>query len=356
MKKTKIPIGVIGLGRIGWKYHCSVLHKHPDFELSGVADSESERCSEAEHVYHCPAFTNYQRLLESGKLKAVVVASPTHLHREMAEAALKQGLHVMLEKPMASNAGEAEAISRTASRMKRRLTVYQPHRAAAYFQQIRHMVKSGKIGKVYHVRRGMFSFARRNDWQSLRKFGGGILNNYGAHAIDQVLQLAGYDIRRVFCKLRRVASLGDAEDVVKILLETREGILGELDINQACAQPLYEFEVIGTSGVITYTNGSFNVRWFSPEKLALKTLNRKLASAERQYPSDQVDFHDEDFPVDQKYEVDVYRDFARSIRTRSEPFVKAKEVVSLMKVIEKCKKDSRRITVTPLESGVSRSQ
>ncbi len=266
----------------------------------------------------------------------------------MASAALRQGLHVMLENPMAETVCDGEAIVRTARACRRVLTVYQPHRVAAYFQHVRRLIDAGQIGTVYHVRRGMFGFVRRNDWQSLRKFGGGMLNNYGAHALDQVLQLVGYDVRRVFCGLRRVASLGDAEDVVKIVIETKRGLIGEVDINQACAQSLYALEVIGTTGVIALQAGQLHVRRFLRAELKPKRLDRKLASAHRQYPSDQVAFKDETIPVDQQCAVDVYCDFARAIRTGTAPFVDPRETLALLRIMAQCRSDAGRIRVTPL--------
>jgi len=214
-------MGVAGLGRIGWPFHCAQIAAHPEFTLAAVQDLEEDRRTEAEDKYGARGYIRFEQMLKEEKLDAVAIATPTHLHREMAEAAFAAGCHVMLEKPMAPNAADAAAIVRAAARRARVLTVYQPRRAEAYFQHLRSLLSAGVIGDVYHVRIGMFQFTMRNDWQALRRFGGGMLNNYGAHALDQVLQLIGYDIRRIFCALRIVASVGDCrrrgEDRARIL-------------------------------------------------------------------------------------------------------------------------------------------
>lgn len=348
MKKKPLKIGVIGLGRIGWDFHCPALVKHHDFVLAGVVDTLPERCAEAKARYGCPAFADYRELLEKVPLDAVVVASPTHLHLPMAVAALKQGIHVLLEKPMALDAKEAAAIERAARRYRRVLTVYQPHRMAAYFQHLKRLIDSGVIGKVYHIRRGLFSFSQRNDWQSLRRFGGGMLANFGAHGLDQVLQLAGCDIDRVFCRLGRVASLGDAEDVVKVVIQTRAGVLGEVDINQACVMPLYEFEVLGTTGAISLKGRELHVRSFLPAQLPTRQLEQGLASAGRQYPAGGPTCKDQVIPVDERYAVDVYADFARAIRNGTQPQVKPQESVSLIDLIDRCRRTSGDMVVTPI--------
>ncbi|MFO7535884.1 MAG: Gfo/Idh/MocA family oxidoreductase [Kiritimatiellia bacterium] len=340
----KIRVGVAGLGRIGWGFHAKNLAKHADYELVAVTDVESERRTQAELELGCKAYADFAEMIANADLEAVVIATPTHLHREMALQAFDKGLHVLLEKPMALNREEARDIVQAAASAGRMLTVYQPHRLAAYFQHLRQIVQSGKIGRVYWVRCGMFNYARRNDWQSLLKFGGGMLSNYGAHGVDQILGLVGFEVKRVFCDLQRVATLGDAEDVAKIVLETRQGVVGEVEISMASALNPYKLLVWGTHGGIMYSRGvsagHFDVRWFEPAQLPPKELNEKLASANRQYPSDPIAFIEEKIAPDPSRGIDVFADFALSIRTGTPPTVKPEETLVVMDVLDRCRKDS----------------
>ena len=345
MPPARIRIGVAGLGRIGWSFHAVALAKHRDYRLVAVADPEADRRKEAEGAFGCAAYTDYYDMLDQAELDAVVVATPTHLHKDMAVAAFKSGRHVMLEKPMAMNLREAQSIARAADKAGLKLTIYQPHRAHAYFQHLLRIIDSGKLGPVYWVRRGMFSFARRNDWQSLRKFGGGMLNNYGAHAIDQVLDLIGHDVKRVFGDMQRAASVGDAEDVVKLVIETKTGVVGEVNISQASAIRPYELLVWGTCGGIMYRNKQLEIRYFDPRSLPAKSVNASLASENRQYPSDDIEFIDETVPVDPSFQIDVYADFAKAIRKDTDPLVRPEETLSVMRVMKQCRESSGRIRV-----------
>jgi len=290
-------------------------------------------------------------MLRDSALDAVAIATPTHLHRSMSVEAFRAGCHVMLEKPMAPNAEEAAAIVREAARRKRILTVYQPRRADASFQHLSRMISSGLIGDVYHVRIGMFQLALRNDWQALRKFGGGMLNNYGAHALDQLLQLIGYDVRRLFCSLRIVASAGDAEDVVKIVLETGSGALGEIDINQASTSNPYYLDAWGTRGTISLPPSDkehFTVRHFPLSAVRPRKLDAGLASPGRLYPSGDPHVKEKRIAVDPGLGVDVYADLARAIRTGAAPFVSPEEPLAVMRLIDQCREESGRILKTPL--------
>jgi len=342
----RIRIGVAGLGRIGWHFHCRQIVESRDFDLAAVADPEAERRREAEAACGCASFSSVERMLDGAELDAAVIATPTHLHKPHALAALRKGLHVYLEKPMAMDLAEARAIVRAAARARRALSVYQPHRAGEYFQHILRIVRSGRIGRVYHVRIGAFRYVRRDDWQSLRKYGGGMLNNYGAHALDQALFMTGYDVRQVFCNLRRVAALGDSEDVVKVVYETRRGMVGEVEINQACVTNPFEFEVYGTRGVIEKLGRDLKVSSFSPRSLKPKRLRRALAGADRKYPKDDVKTREWTIPVNPRYRIDVYKDLASAIRRGTPLLVDPKETLEVMKLMDRCRKASGRIVAT----------
>lgn len=86
MKKRKLRIGVVGLGRAGWYFHCLPISEHPDFKLVGVVDPEKDRRIEGEKTFNCASFESYERMLNSVDLDAVVIATPTHLHKEFARA------------------------------------------------------------------------------------------------------------------------------------------------------------------------------------------------------------------------------------------------------------------------------
>lgn len=345
MPREKIRIGVAGLGRIGWDFHCREIAKHPQFKLAAVQDVKAERLREAEQVHGTRTFRDFSSMLHDADLDVVVVATPTHFHKPMSLEALRKGCHVFLEKPMAANGTDAAAIVRAAKRCDRIVTVYQPLRASAYFQHLKKILASGIIGQVYHVRVGGFRYARRNDWQAMCRFGGGMLNNYGAHSLDQLLQLIGYDVKRVFANLRVAASLGDADDVVKVLLETRNGTIGELDINQASTIDPYVLLAWGTRGTLTMGSNRdrFVITHFKQSDLAPTTLNTSLASTDRKYPMEDVRFREETVPVDESLAVDVYDDLAAAIRKGRAPFVKPEEPLAVMRLIDRCRENSGRV-------------
>ena len=343
----KLRIGITSLGRMGW-VHVQTLAAHPDFTVAGVADPVAERRAEAMAKFGCPAFATHEELIGTGQLDVVVIASPTHLHRPMAVAAFKAGLHVFLEKPMALTVAEARVIAQAAQRARRVLTICQPHRLMAYHQQTKQAIAAGKLGQVYHIKRGGFGWVRRNDWQTLTKFGGGMLNNHGAHYIDQLFDLTGSDIDRLFCRLGHVAALGDAEDVVKLVYQTKAGVLGEIEINMATPRGGYELEVYGTHGTLWKEGNTLKLKYFIPAELPARELETTLASTGREYPRDNAKFYEESIAIDAKHNIDMFADLAHAIRTGGEPFVKPAETLAVMKMLDRCRKVARHIIETPL--------
>lgn len=104
---NKIRTAVIGVGYLG-KFHAEKLALLPNSELVGVCDIHQERCSEVSQKYNTEAILDYSKLLD--KVDAVSIAVPTSLHFPIAKFFLENGIHVLLEKPIASSVAEADLL------------------------------------------------------------------------------------------------------------------------------------------------------------------------------------------------------------------------------------------------------
>ncbi len=143
--------------------------------------------------------------------------------------------------------------------------------------------------------------------------------------------------------LGRVAALGDAEDVTKIVLESRRGVIGEADLNFASAIYPYELEVYGTKGALYLEKQEFKLRYFNPDILPAVKLDRNLAALRREYPDDKIVFQEETIPVDERLQVDFYKDFAKAVRTGTTPVINPTEVLAVIRMVERCREDAGRI-------------
>ncbi|HTE19652.1 MAG TPA: Gfo/Idh/MocA family oxidoreductase, partial [Armatimonadota bacterium] len=111
-------VGVIGMGM--GRNHAVHYRDTPEAELVAICDVDANRVEQvAQEVHPWRTYTRYEDLLADGEIDAVSIALPNSLHAPVTLAALEAGKHVMCEKPLAMNAGEAERMVETARRLNR---------------------------------------------------------------------------------------------------------------------------------------------------------------------------------------------------------------------------------------------
>lgn len=336
----KLRTAVIGLGRIGWAFHVPKIAANDGFELVAAVDTNVERLEEFKEKYGGNGYTDLKEMLDAENPDLVVIASPTHLHKEQAVIAMEHGADVFCDKPVAKSIDEVHEMDEAAKRFGRKLMVYQPHRATAVANTLKKILEDGKIGPVYMVKRANSGYSRRNDWQSLKQYGGGMLNNYGAHFIDQLRYIIGEDLSIVTCMCDCVATLGDADDVVKILMKSESGITMDLDINQATAYPVTGWTVFGKYGTIFAQEegaNEFKVKYIIPEECPPIELQNSLAAAGRKYSQDPpLPWHEEIIPVEADNAIDFYNKCYEYFALDMEAFVPFEQTVKLMTLIDEC--------------------
>lgn len=332
--------GVCGLGRIGWSYHLANICKTEGMTAAAVADPLQERLDEAGKVYGVPhRFTDWKEMANPGLIDLAVIASPTIFHREQCEFFLKNGVDVFCDKPVALDLAEAQAIADTASKYRRKFMVFQPHRITEITLKAKEIIASGKLGKIYQIKRRVFSFVRRNDWQAFLAQGGGMLSNYGAHFLDQLLYI-GNDKKAeaVHCECSRILSMGDAEDVVYVSMRGTSGIVYRLEINMAVTAAQPDIELYGDRGTAFYQDGKWHLKYCS--ELPELAVHKGYAAPGRCYPPRETAFVEET-DTDPDIEPGLWYKYCRDYFTgRSAPLVPVEETLEVMRIIAECRKSS----------------
>lgn len=252
-----VSVGVAGLGRSGWDIHVAALRELPEqFRVVAALDNLPERRREAADALGCRVYERYENLLADREVELVVVAVPTQLHADATIAAMRAGKHVVCEKPIARDLAECDRMIAAEKETGRLLTVFHNRRYSPTFLKVRQIVQSEALGRVNMIRVSWSFFRRRWDWQTVQALGGGMLLNYGAHRLDQIMEFAGPGDPEVFCKLDRALSSGDAEDFVRISLAAPGWPLLEVDIFMNCAYELPEWLVLGDRGTLLGGGGN----------------------------------------------------------------------------------------------------
>jgi predicted dehydrogenase len=130
MEKSKIA--VVGLGGIAQLVHLPILSKLGNVEICALADINKNRLkSVGEKFLIAKLFTNYKELLATQDVDAVIIATPTNTHSEIAIECLKAKKHILIEKPIARNLAEAKEINSLAKKNKKQVMIGIPSRCNA---------------------------------------------------------------------------------------------------------------------------------------------------------------------------------------------------------------------------------
>jgi predicted dehydrogenase len=190
-----LRIGFIGTGAIAHNRHLPCFKRNPDVRLVAASDVSSDSLGSAARTFDIPSvYADYREMLEKETLDAVVVCTPNKYHAPATVAALERGLHVLCEKPMATNSAEAREMIAAAERAGKILSIAFHFRHMANVRAARRVVDSGELGRVYMAR---VTALRRRGIPSWGTFvhkeiqGGGAMIDYGVHLLDTALWLMG---------------------------------------------------------------------------------------------------------------------------------------------------------------------
>jgi predicted dehydrogenase len=340
MKRKILKVAVIGLGRIGWQTHIPQVLKHDGFELCAVVDPLCERLEEASKEFGVTGlYQNTDELFAAEKLDLVIIASPTAFHCAQTLQAFEHGCDVFCDKPMAISLEEADIMIAAMKRAKRKLMIYQPRRAIPHIVALKNVLEKDLIGTIFMIKRSVTSYIRRSDWQAFKVNGGGMLNNYGAHFIDQLLYLTRSRCKHAFCQLNSIISGGDADDVVKAVITTDNNIMLDVDINMACSQNAQPWLICGMRGSITYDNtqGAWHVRHCNGTDLAELEASRSLAAANRMYGNgERISWCDKFFKDSDFKQVDFFDECYKYFSLDEKPFVPIEQTREVMRTLKLC--------------------
>ena len=338
----KMKVLVSGLGRIAWPYHLPMLEKDERFELIAVADPSAERCSEAVQQYpQINTYSDYDAMLEAEKsADMVVIASPTMFHLPQTVAALERKLAVFLEKPMCESWDSACKLADAVKKYQGKVMLYQPHRANQQTLLLKNEIIP-KLGKINHAKRVLSLFNRRNDWQSRKDCGGGMLNNYGAHYIDQFMCVFGSGKLKIEgCMMRRTVGIGDAEDLVDVLMVNEHDISCNLEINLGSADFIDSWDVYGSLGSAHWDNklDHWQIAYVEPGTLPELDMQQTLAAQNRSYSLEgSIPWIRETVALDSIEPVDFYDCIYKYFVEDKMAFVPFEESMRLMKALHDCR-------------------
>src|SRR6476661_3058208 len=213
-----LRVGVVGVGVMG-SNHARVFAGLPGTELVGVADPDRKQADFVARTLGCVAVSDVNELLERD-VDAITIAAPTHLHREVALACIKRGVHVMVEKPIASSVEEGRDIIVAARTAGVVLMVGHVERFNPAVQAIKDALRGEDILSIAITRVGPFPPRMSNV---------GVVIDLAVHDIDLIGWFTGSKIVEVQPQLS--SAKAEREDIALLQFRTASGVLAHINTN-----------------------------------------------------------------------------------------------------------------------------
>ena len=236
----KVVCGVIGAGWWGTYAHLPALISHPRARLVAIQTRDRDSAAKIARDFNVPrTFTSAEELLAQQDLEAVVISSTPHLHFPQTQAALRRGLHVLVEKPMTFTAAEACQLVELARTNNLHLLCCFPWHHTRHGQEARRLIAEGELGElrmisvlmtnpVDHLIRGTATFStygrpyiepQEGTYSDPAIAGGGQIYNQVAHVAGYLTFLTGARPAQVFARFHNDGCRMDIFDVLNVELE-----------------------------------------------------------------------------------------------------------------------------------------
>jgi len=344
----EIRVAVIGYGLAGYAFHAPLIERTPGMRLSFIVTANAERAARARQRH--PGATivdSAERLWErSGEIDLVVVATPNASHVPLALAAMRAGLGVVIDKPLAATAADGRLLVDEARSRGLLLSVYQNRRWDGDFLTLRRLIAEGALGDVHRFE------SRFERWRPVPKGGwrehadpaeaGGMLYDLGSHLIDQALVLFG-PATHVYAELDLRRPGVRVDDDAFVALTHASGVRSHLWMSAAAADDDGRFRVLGSKAAYLKSGLDLQeavLRGASELELGEEPPERwgRLGAGDawRAIPTDRGDY------------AGYYAAIARSLRDGTLPPVDPMDAVAALEIIEAAQRSAATRAVIAL--------
>lgn len=265
-KAGRVRLAVVGTGAIG-SAHARDVATLQNAELIAVCDNGAGRAQALGAELGCRSCDDYRRLLDDPALEAVIVATPHFSHPEIAMAALKRGIHVLVEKPIAVHVNDALRMIRAyedarAARPDLVFAAMFMQRAYGQWVTVKALISGGELGQLQRITWIITDWFRTQayydagTWRATwRGEGGGVLLNQAPHQLDLYQWLVGMPAR-----ITGIVSLGkyhtiEVEDEVSAFFEHDNGLIGHFIASTAESPGTNRLEIVGEYGRLVFEDG-----------------------------------------------------------------------------------------------------
>lgn len=259
----EVRLGIVGLGAMGSAHARCVRDGRIDrCRLTAVCNPGPSALEPFAKTTDLAAYADSQELIESGKVDAVLIATPHYAHTTVGVAALNAGLHVLVEKPIAVHKADAQRLIAAHKRRRQVFAAMFNQRTDPHYMRVKKLIDDGKLGELVRVNWIITDWFRTDAyyassaWRATwRGEGGGVLLNQCPHQLDLLQWLCGMPRRvRAFCGFGKRHDI-EVEDEVTAYLEFANGATGVFITSTGEAPGTNRLEICGQHGQVVVENG-----------------------------------------------------------------------------------------------------
>ena len=336
-----VRIGIAGLGRIGMTVHLECLKARPDkFRVVAACDLIRERLDKFAEIFGCRTYEKFEDLIADPEIEAVDIATRSVDHYPQAKAALLAGKSVLVEKPFCCRYEEARELVELGSKPGGpRIFVRHNRRFEEGFIKVNEIIDSGVLGDVYEIKLTRNEYQRRNDWQTMKKYGGGLLLNWGPHIVDHALWFCGGGYTSMYSDIRRTAAVGDAEDNIKIVFRGINGRIVDMEISGCAAIAGPEYVIHGTRGSLVGQGRLLRWKYLDPEaELEEVEADPSTPTGTAYGNTEKLPWKEDSFELDGTDKTDVIFDYFYEAFRNGKPYpVTAEHAAEVVRILEEVK-------------------
>jgi len=350
-----IRIGVLGCGSIGRAAHLRSLAGSAGAEVVAIADADAANLAAARRLAPgAKPAADYADVLAEPHVDAVVIALPPAIHADAAVAALQQGKHVYVEKPLATTVADAARVITTWQGSGLTGMMGFNYRFNPIVRQARSRIAAGAVGQPIAVRT-VFATPRRSmpSWKQQRGTGGGALLDLAVHHIDLVRFLLDAEVTKVSAEIRSTSS---DQDTAFLQLCLTNGVTAQ-SVCSLSAIDEDRIEVYGSTAKITIDRyGSLRAEETPPRARgalsgAVAHLLAEIGAAPYAFQKRKAPLHDPSFPAAMDAFVRAVRDRETATPSLGDGF----RAVAVIEAAELSASSGRAVPLGATAGGVTSS-
>ena len=334
MKHNLCVIGYGGMG--GW--HTRHALNSDVVELAGIYDIKEER-QKAAIDNGIKAYDSFEDVLNDESVDLLTIATPNDVHEELVIKALKAGKNVISEKPVTLTVESLKRMIKASEEAGKIFSVHQNRRWDVDYLAMQKLRDSKELGEFISIESRVHgSRGIPSDWRGIKKYGGGMLFDWGIHLIDQILRIFPEKVTKVYCTFDHITNK-EVDDGFKLNLEFENGATAYVELGTYNFIPMPRFYLRAEKGsaiIEDWTKKCQIVKckaWHESDVMPVQTaagLTKTMA------PRDEIttDKYEMDIPESDVH--DYYRNICKAIEGTETQLVTHKQMLRVLSVIEAC--------------------